>query len=104
MDPTKGIKFCSNCGGGTDLLPRKEVISIQPGDVIAVHLVRSLSLQGISNLKAALKPAFPDNKIIVLDEGMTLEVYREQGKLVDVTGLDGKKTFKKVGEQVKDET
>ena len=63
---------------------RKEIISIQPGDVIVCKLddsIAPLSIEGIHNLKGHLKHAFPNTKSFILEDGMSLEVYREQGKV-----------------------
>ena len=59
---------------------RKEVISIQPGDVIVLMYKQPLTDKACNMIKDAMKPAFPDTKCIVLDGGTTLEVYREQVK------------------------
>jgi hypothetical protein len=74
-------------------LPRKEVISIQPGDVVVVLSPVGLCERAYDNISRSLSNSFPDNKAVILDEGMTMEVYREQGRYVDVTGLDGKREF-----------
>ena len=83
-------------------LPRKEVISIQPGDVVVVSTPEQMTEREHKGLSDILAEIMPKSKSLILSGGMSLEVYREQGKIVDVTGLDGKKTFAKVGEQVKD--
>ena len=58
-------------------LPRKEVISIQPGDVIACH--SPLDDASLAE-HAHLNEIFPNNAHIILCKGMSLEVYREQVK------------------------
>jgi hypothetical protein len=61
-------------------LPRKEVISIQPGDVAVIKADASINEKGQDYIRKQLNNTFPDNKTIILDQGMSLEVYREQGK------------------------
>jgi hypothetical protein len=61
-------------------LPRKEVISIQPGDVIALVCEYNFSVEQAETLKAYMKGVFHGHKIVLLEAGMTLEVYREQVK------------------------
>jgi len=61
-------------------LPRKEVISIQPGDVVAVMYPGSLSTKVSICLKEQIREIFPRTDVIILEDGMSLEVYREQVK------------------------
>jgi hypothetical protein len=83
MDPTKGIKFCSVCGAGADdSLPRKEVISVQPGDVVVLTNPHGVSMAQQDLAEADLKRMFPDNESLFLSNGVTLEVYREQEKTI----------------------
>lgn len=63
-----------------DPLPRKEVISIQPGDVVVINLSDTITNEGYYQLLSDLTDRFPNNKHLVLDSGVTLEVYREQVK------------------------
>jgi hypothetical protein len=61
---------------------RKEVISIQPGDVIVLTCPEgyNMSEKNGKRLKETLLDAFPNNTSLVLVNGVTLEVYREQAK------------------------
>jgi hypothetical protein len=73
----------------TSSLPRKEVISIQPGDVIVLKCDVSLDADAHTACQVSLQNWFPSNKCIVVDGGMSLEVYREQDlKMVDSKPLD----------------
>ena len=67
-------------GQVTDSLPRKEVISIQPGDVVVLTNPYGVSMEQQDLAEADLKRMFPDNESLFLSNGVTLEVYREQGK------------------------
>jgi hypothetical protein len=64
-------------------LPRKEVISIQPGDVVVMSSKCDYSLKERNTLNDGLKALFPYNKSVLLINGDSLEVYREQGKVAD---------------------
>jgi uncharacterized protein involved in propanediol utilization len=61
-------------------LPRKEVISIQPGDVIVLSSPTMLSESMAKMIEMKAQAQFPDNTILVLEDSMTMEVYREQVK------------------------
>jgi hypothetical protein len=65
---------------GNPPLPRKEVISIQPGDVIAVTSSEGTTEKNRNGAADLTHIAFPDNSILLLPNGMSLEVYREQDK------------------------
>ncbi len=92
-DKLCGIKCLrEKIGYPPDPLPRKEVISIQPGDVIVVdYHDRDLSDKAVGMAKDKIKEYWPNNKCLVLGSGITLEVYREQGRYVDVSNADGVK-------------
>ena len=87
---TKGL-VCDNCGGEYDYemygqptqpdpLPRKEVISIQPGDKIVLSIEYTLTQKAHERIKETLELEFPNTECLILDGGATLEVYREQVK------------------------
>jgi len=57
-------------------IPRKEVISIQPGDVVVVHCSVDLHPDQKERIKEDLRRAFPNNKSIFAGESISLEVYR----------------------------
>lgn len=61
-------------------LARVEVVNIQPGDVLVVRTERLLSRDQRETMCAQLASVFGDVKIAVLEDGMTLDVLRnEQG-------------------------
>ena len=53
-----------------------KVITVQPGDIIAVKYPGMLSLDAITRLKEQIKGKFPDCEVAILCEGMDLEIYR----------------------------
>jgi hypothetical protein len=59
-------------------LPRKEVISIQPGDVVVLTNPEIVSMEQQDLAETDLKRMFPDNESLFLSGGVTFEVYREQ--------------------------
>ncbi len=66
---------------GDTSLPRKEVISIQPGDLVALTTPYHLEVPEIDVMKRSVARLLPDGtNVIVLSGGATLEVYREQVK------------------------
>ena len=70
----------------------KEVISIQPGDVIVVTTPYILDPSDSDIMKRDLAEIFPDSaNITLLSGGATLDVYREQGRYADVSDSDGVK-------------
>jgi hypothetical protein len=77
---------------------RKEVISIQPGDVVVCKCTAPLTLKESDRIKIDLRRAFPNTKSVFLGESMSLEVYREQDlKMVDGKPIDieqAKRAFK----------
>ena len=78
----------------TESLLRKEVISIQPGDKIIITSPMVLSEKATSYIIHKVEGLFPGTKCLLLEDGMKMEVYREQkyGPL-DVTGIDGIKAY-----------
>jgi len=73
--PPKPEDYCS------DKLTNKEVISIQPGDMVTVTTPYELSAIASNELKFNVAEMLPDGvNVIVLSGGATLEVYREQVK------------------------
>ena len=73
------------------MILNKEAISIQPGDIVVMSCKDKLSEQAIGTLNTNLSQLFPNNKTVLMCNGDSLEVYREQGRYVDATGLDGVK-------------
>jgi len=61
-------------------LPHKEVISIQPGDVIVLSVPEEITADRVKIIEGNAQNIFPQCKVVVLASGMSLEVYREQVK------------------------
>jgi hypothetical protein len=61
-------------------LPRKEVISIQPGDVVVLTCKCDCTEKQAEAIRLEFKTLFPNNETVLLAGGATLEVYREQAK------------------------
>jgi hypothetical protein len=62
-------------------LPRKEVISVQSGDVIAIYAIHEMKRIEYECVSKHIKELYPDNEVMIFDKGMTMEVYREQEKV-----------------------
>lgn len=50
------------------------VLNIKPGDVLVIHVRRSLQPQREINLRKQVEEQFPGHKCLVLQDGMTLSV------------------------------
>jgi hypothetical protein len=88
----------------TDPLPRKEVISIQQGDVVVFKCDQPLEGDTYTAVRAAHAKMFPNNQTLILDKGMSLEVYREQEAEENVyCAVCTKSPCRCIGEQAKDE-
>ena len=59
-------------------ITRKEVVNIQPGDVIAMSTERPLNEREYDYIVESMKTTFPETKCIILDNAMTMEIYRER--------------------------
>lgn len=51
-------------------------VSVEPGDVVVLRVAHKVTGEHLDELSTVLRPMFPDNRILVLDEGDELEVYR----------------------------
>jgi hypothetical protein len=51
-----------------------EVARLKPTDVLVVEMRRAVSMKEVENIQAMLKPIFPDNKVVVCDDGTKLRV------------------------------
>jgi len=54
-----------------------EVASVSPRDVIVIESEKILSQSASENLKAFVKRIWPDNKCVVLCDGLKLRIARE---------------------------
>lgn len=55
-------------------------VGVEPGDVIVVRIAHPMSPTHLDELSEVLTPMFPDNRILVLDDGDALEVYRVEAR------------------------
>jgi hypothetical protein len=72
-DP-QGVDDCDIAKPST--LPHKEVISIQPGDVVLIKFNEVLGKERNDRTEKAMSGLFPHNSVLILDNGASLEVYR----------------------------
>ena len=80
-----------------DKLTHKEVISIQPGDVVTVTTPYELSSRATDKLKFNVAEMLPDGvNVIVLSGGATMEVYRERSH-ADKDAILIHELFKRLG-------
>lgn len=61
-------------------LPLVEVVRMQPGDVMVLHVGEKLTDEEFEATVAALKKQFPGNDVIVLESGVHLSVVRRDGE------------------------
>ena len=52
--------------------------NVKDGDTLVVLHPNVLSVKGRKNLKSALKEAFGNKKLVILEEGMELEILRKE--------------------------
>ena len=53
-------------------------VSIKPGDVLVVMCPKRLSVRGYDRITETTKQHFPDNKVVILEDGITLGVVRKE--------------------------
>lgn len=53
-----------------------EVASLKPGDVIVISTVRLVSMDTAKRIEVLLNQIWPNNKVIVLDDGATMKVVQ----------------------------
>ena len=59
-----------------DPIVKKEVIQIQPGDVLVLTCNEELDEKRVEEIGSEFELMFPDNKTIILGGGSTLDVHR----------------------------
>jgi pyruvate kinase len=59
-------------------LPRAEVVNMQPGDVVFFSTDKHVTAEHHAQFMAAMQRVLQGQKILLLDGGITLQVYREQ--------------------------
>ena len=60
-------------------LQKIDTKELQPGDVVVITTKGPVSEETAARLRDYLKPCFPQQKILVLDNGITLDIYRQSG-------------------------
>lgn len=53
-----------------------EVASLKPGNVIVISAQRRVSSESAGRIYALLKTIWPNNKVIVIEEGITMKVVQ----------------------------
>ena len=78
-----------------------QTISVEPGDVILVHVSEDLDLESVNQIFQELEKSFPDNNILIANEyilkGLTI-IKPQTGKVVvrqDITDDSLEKWLKK---------
>lgn len=61
----------------SDTLSHISIMHIQPGDVIVANYPGVLTSGAIQNVNDSIRRVFPNNTVMVLEEGMTLSLVRE---------------------------
>lgn len=55
------------------------VVRLQPGDVIVLVTSKRLSLDAAEHMREHAQAFFDGHQVVVLEDGLTLEVLREDG-------------------------
>lgn len=58
-----------------------ETKDLQPGDIVVIRTQGAISMKDADRLKEYLMPVFKDHHVIILSEGMSIEIYRQTHKL-----------------------
>lgn len=48
-------------------------LTLNPGETLVVRCQQRISMEGIERIRGALQPYFPNNALLILDSGLTLE-------------------------------
>lgn len=59
-----------------EIIINAEKIRVEPGDTVVLKMPGHLSPENVNNIKNQAKAMFPDNRILVLSDGMTIEKAR----------------------------
>ena len=54
-----------------------QVLSLKPGDVVVLRHPGKLSDIAFAIMRESIQPLFPDNKIMLLEEGASISVIRD---------------------------
>lgn len=52
------------------------VVNIEPGDVIVLQHRQRLTSLALEHIGKAMRRVFPDNEFMILEDGVTMDVYR----------------------------
>lgn len=53
------------------------VLRIEPGDVLAVRMLRRVSVEGAENIRALVRETFPGHEVLILPPEVELVVVRD---------------------------
>jgi hypothetical protein len=67
-------------------LTRSEVITVHPGDIVVYNAIGPVSDQQLHNLRRVLEGVWPNNRVMVAENGATISTVRPGH--VDVTGIN----------------
>jgi hypothetical protein len=59
-------------------ITKVESHDLQPGDLVVISTSNVLARQQVERMYGSLEAAFPQQKILILDAGMTMDVYRDK--------------------------
>lgn len=80
------------CGDGEAdagvVIPSVSVLSLRPDDVLVLSVKHRLNLQQREALRAAVGQAVPGHRVLVLEDGMGLEVLRQGAEAVTSSSGD----------------
>lgn len=60
------------------------ILRIQPGDTIVLKTERSVSDIAYQHITASMKEMFPENKTLILEEGLDLSIVRKNNDKLNV--------------------
>jgi len=79
MPPMPEVKPAKNEKlSGVEFLKAMQILSLQPGDIVVLNYPDYLSESAISNITNSIKAHIPDNKIIILEGGLTIGIIRKE--------------------------
>lgn len=61
-------------------LQKVQTHDLRPGDLVVISVPFVISMEAAERIKDMTSRLLPDQKVLLLSEGMTLEIYRDMGK------------------------
>lgn len=58
-------------------LPQVHIARLRAGDLIVLHYDKPIDDATVAHIRADLKPRFPENEVLILEDGMTLSIVRK---------------------------